>query len=197
MTRDSFTYRIDNTDTIVSVSDNWGSFADANAWSSSLRPENVVGHKLWDFIQDIETRHLYQEVFKRARRGTPCRAIPFRCDSPTERRYLKLVAKALSDGSIHITSTILRTEPRSSVSLLEENTPRSTDMVTVCSMCKKIKVAPRQWAEIEEGLALLRLFEAEEMPRLTHGLCHPCYQAAIGELDDMETPNNAIDSDEE
>ena len=194
MARDAFAYRIDNTDTIVSVSDNWGYFADANAWSSSLRPEDVVGHKLWDFIQDEETRHLYQEVFKRARRGTPCRAIPFRCDSPTERRYLELVAKALSDGSIQITSTILRTEPRSSVILLDADTPRSTGMVTVCSMCKKIRVAPRQWAEIEEGLARLRLFEVDSMPQLTHGLCPACYEVTMLELDKAETPNNAIDS---
>ncbi len=197
MSKDVFIYRIDSTDTIVSVSDNWCTFADANAWGSSLRPEDVVGHRLWDFIQDLETRHLYQEVFRRVRGGMPSRTIPFRCDSPGERRYLELLIEALPDEQIEITSKISRTEPRSPISLLSAGIPRSSDFVLVCSMCKKMKVSPGQWAEIEEGLAHLRLFEADKMPQLTHGLCHSCYQVAVGELDDFETPNRAIDSDKE
>jgi hypothetical protein len=194
---DTFIYRIDSTDTIVSVSDNWHVFADANAWGGAVRPEDVVGHKLWEFIDDHETRHLHQELFRRARSGTHSRPIPFRCDSPRERRFLELLIVALPDGSIQITSTILRTEPRSPVSLLDAGSPRSPDMVTVCSMCKKIRVSPQQWAEIEDGVARLRLFEADRMPRLTHGLCHSCYEAAMADLKEPETPDKAIDDDKE
>ena len=197
MNEDILTYRVDITDTIVSVGDNWHVFADANAWGGDLRPEDVVGRKLWEFIQDYETRHLYQELFRRARSGTRSRPIPFRCDSPSERRFLELLIEALPDGLIEITSTILRTEPRSPVRLLAADTPRSMDLLSMCSMCKKIEVSPEQWVDIEEGVAQLRLFEAEEMPRLTHGLCRPCYQAVIDDLYDLETPNKAIDSDEE
>lgn len=200
MSKDVFIYRIDSTDTIVSVSDNWCTFADANAWGSSLAPADVVGHKLWDFIHNPETQHLYQNVFTRARSGRsgmPGRGIPFRCDSPSERRYLQLLIEALPDESIQLKSTILRTEPRSPVSLLDVDTARSTDMVTVCSMCKKIRVSPQQWVELEEGLARLRLFEVDRMPRLTHGLCPSCYEAAMAELDETETPQKAIDSDKE
>jgi hypothetical protein len=185
MSKDIFIYRIDINDTIVSVSDNWYTFADANAWGGSLRPEDVVGHRLWDFIQDSETQYLYQELFRRVRGGIPSRTIPFRCDSPSERRYLELLVEALSDGHIELTSKILRTEPRSPVRLLDVDTSRSTNFVIVCSMCKRIKVSPGQWAEIEEGLARLRVFEADEMLQLTHGLCHPCYDAAVAELGDV------------
>ncbi|MCF8145328.1 MAG: PAS domain-containing protein [Deltaproteobacteria bacterium] len=197
MSKDVFIYRIDSTDTIVSVSDNWSTFADANAWGSSLRPEDVVGHKLWDFIQDRETRHLYRELFRRVRGGIPSRTIPFRCDSPSERRYLELLIEALPDEQIEITSKLLQTKPRSPISLFNADTSRSTDFVTLCSMCKKMKVSPGQWSEIEEGLAHLRIFEADKMPQLTHGLCHSCYQLAMGELNDFRTPNKAIDSDKE
>ena len=183
MNENVFIYRIDGTDTIVSVSDNWDVFADANAWGSAVRHQDVVGHSLWDFIQGPETRHLYQQLFRRAREGGPSRPIPFRCDSPGERRFLELLIEALPGGLLEITSTILRTEPRTPVRLIAADTPRSADILTMCSMCKKIEVATEQWTELEEGLAQLRLFEAEEMPRLTHGLCHPCYQAAINELD--------------
>ena len=197
MSKDAFIYIIDSTDTIVSISDNWDTFADANAWGSSMRSGDVVGRKLWAFIQDRETRHLYQELFKRVRGGMSSRTIPFRCDSPDERRYLELRIKALPDEQIEITSKILRTESRNPINLLNADTSRSSDFVTICSMCKKIKVSPGKWVEIEDGLAHLRLFEADEMPQLTHGLCHSCYQIAMGELDDFGTPNKGMDNDKE
>jgi hypothetical protein len=195
MNKDVFIYRVDDTDTITSVSDNWGDFAEGNAWSGFLRPDDVVGRTLWDFIQDRETRHLYQELFKRARAGVPSRSIPFRCDSPSERRYLELLIVSLPDHQIEITSKILRTEPHSPMNLLKADTPRSKDYVTICSMCKKLKLAPEQWAEIEDGLVHLRLFEADEMPQLTHGLCQSCYQVALGELEILKTASKAIDND--
>ena len=197
MSKDVFIYRVDSIDTIISVSDNWCTFADANAWGGSLRPEDVIGHKLWDFIQDNETRLLYQELFKRVRGGTLLRTIPFRCDSPSERRYLELLIVALPDNQIEITSKILRTAPHGPINLLKADTPRSMDIVTICSMCKKIKVSQEQWAEIEEGLVHLRLFEADEMPQLSHGMCQSCYHDALGELDNLISSNKAIDIDKE
>ena len=164
MSEDVFIYRIDKRDIIVSVSRSWEAFARANAWGSELSPENVVGYLLWEFIQDIETRHLYKEVFRRVRAGKPTRSIPFRCDSPQERRFLELLITPLSDGQIEITSTIIRTEGRDPVSLLDKDVPRSSDFIRICSMCKKIFIPGDKWVEIEEGLAELRPFEASEMP---------------------------------
>ncbi|PKN96850.1 MAG: hypothetical protein CVU43_18610 [Chloroflexi bacterium HGW-Chloroflexi-5] len=179
MSKDVLVYRIDSADTIVSVSDNWQAFADANAWSSLLRPENVVGHSIWEFIQGLEMRYLYQELFRRVRQGISSRAIPFRCDSPGERRFLELYIKLLPEGQIEISSMIRRSEARSPVRLLDEDTSRSAELVTLCSMCKKIKVSPEQWAEIEEGLSLLKIFEADEMPQLSHGLCQYCCDSTM------------------
>jgi hypothetical protein len=196
MNEDIFIYRVDSTDTILSVGDNWHVFAYANAWGGDLRPEDVVGHKLWEFIQGSQTRYLYHELFRRARSGMRSRPIPFRCDSPSERRFLELLIKALPGGLIEITSTLLRTEPRSPVRLLAADTPRSTDFIRMCSICKKIKVSSEQWIDIEEGVAQLRLFEAEEMPQITHGVCPPCLQVAIGNQDDPKIPKS-IDSDVE
>ena len=189
MSEDVFVYRIDTADIIVSVSDNWHSFAYNNAWDGDLQPESVVGSRLWDFIQDIETRHLYKTILDRVRAGKSCRPIPFRCDSPAVRRFLELQFKALPDGQIEITSRIIRTEARNSVRLLDTDTPRSADILVICSMCKKIRVSPDQWAEIEEGLIQLRLFENDLMPSLSHGLCPVCFQVAMAELDEFDTPN--------
>jgi hypothetical protein len=195
MDEDTFIYRIDSNDIIVSVSQNWESFARDNAWGSELSPENVIGHLLWDFIQDIETRHLYEEVFRRVRAGKPTRPIPFRCDSPQERRFLKLLLSPLPDGQIEISSTIIRTERRDPVRLLDESIPRSNEIIRICSMCKKIFATHNKWVEIEEGLVQLRPFEASEMPRLTHGLCPDCYGLIIADLHDSGPRQNDLDSE--
>ena len=55
MDEDTFIYRIDsNNNIIVSVSQSGSLLTSDNAWGSELRHENVIGHLLWDFIQDIE-----------------------------------------------------------------------------------------------------------------------------------------------
>jgi len=182
MNNDTLIYQVDHSDTIVSVNASWNVFADANACESFRPLEDVVGHKLWDFIEGRETRHLYQEIFRQVRGGKRFHPIPFRCDSPSERRFLELLVEALKDGQIQITSKTLKTEPRDPVPLLEADRPRSAEFLTMCSICKKIELSPGRWIEIEEALVHLRLFEADEMPQLTHGLCLPCYQTALREL---------------
>ena len=72
MRGDVLVYSIDGADTIAGVDANWRSFAEDNCWRSSCGPEEVVGRLLWDFIQDYETRHLYQELFRRLRDGRRC-----------------------------------------------------------------------------------------------------------------------------
>ncbi len=195
MNEDVFIYQIDNKDIIVRVSRNWATFANANAWDSELSPEKVVGHSLWDFIQDSTTRHLYKEVHRKVRDGKLIEPIPFRCDSPQERRYLKLLLSPLPDGQIEITSRIVRTERRDPVRLLDKDIPRSNDLIRICSMCKKISTDHNRWVEIDEGLGQLRPFEAVEMPRLTHGLCKDCYEVAIADLNNLGPRQNDMDSE--
>lgn len=183
MNEDVFVYSVDEEDVIASVSENWELFAYDNAWASNCKPEDVVGNLLWDFIQDAETRHLYKEIFYRVRTGKRLGPIPFRCDSPQERRFLELLLMPISGGQIEISSTIVRRELRAPVDLLDSETPRSNAFVRICSMCKKIAITENEWFEIEAGLQKFKLFEAEEMPGLTHGLCPACYTAAMAEMD--------------
>ena len=183
MNKDVFVYSVDEEDIIASVSENWQLFAHDNAWAGKCKPENVVGQLLWDFIQDAETRHLYKEIFNSVRIGRRLGPIPFRCDSPQERRFLELLLRPLSGGQIEISSTIVRRELRAPVGLLDNETPRSKKLIRICSMCKKIAITENEWIAIEAGLQKLKLFEAEEMPGLTHGLCPACYTTAMAEID--------------
>jgi len=180
MSQATFDYTIDGNDTIVSISDNWHAFAEDNAWDGPVRPRDVVGHSLWRFIQGPEVQRLYQAIFSRVRNGHPCRALPFRCDSPVERRYLELNVEARPAGHLHLRSTIVLTERRHPVKVLESRISRSSLLLKLCSVCKKMRVSPEHWAEIDQGMVYLRIFEANRMPQLSHDLCNPCLGEMMG-----------------
>lgn len=180
-----FTYRIDGDDTIIWVSDNWTSFAEANSWAAAVHPDEVVGHPLWEFVHGAETRYVYRELFRLVREGHRPNPIPFRCDSPGERRFCELAMTAGKGGRIEIESRILRTEPHRRAGIMDIQAERTEEILTICSMCKKIKVLPEQWVELDEALAQLRLFEAERFPMLSHGLCPSCREVFRQELEEF------------
>ena len=176
-----FVYSINKDDIITNYSKNFPSFARNNDWQLDMEPEAVLGHSIFDFISGSETKHLYQVLFEHCRNGKHIGPIPFRCDSPTERRFLELNLRLLPNSHIDIITELLKTESRPPVRILQANTTRTEQLIRICSMCKKVFVDD-EWVEIEEALIRMKLFEQERLPRLTHGLCNSCYVAAISEL---------------
>lgn len=159
-----FIYCLNKEDRIISVCENWSVFAHKNSWAGKCTPENVIEHKLWAFIQDDTTHYLYQEIFKKVRAGQHLSPIPFRCDSPEQRRFLELEFTLLADGHVQITSTILNCEDREYVSLLDSAIEKTDELIRICSMCKKIAVSRDSWVEIETGLRKLKVFEKTRHP---------------------------------
>lgn len=181
--KDVFVYQIDQNDTIVKVSENWEAFAIENGWGNESSPGKGLGFLLWDYIHDLETRHLYRELFKRVRAGNRVGPIPFRCDSPRIRRFMELLISPLSDAGIEITSTIIRSEFRDPVTLLDSNKPKFGELIRMCSMCKKVDTSRGEWVELEEWLVRLRPFEEDKLPGLTHSMCLACFALAMADLD--------------
>jgi len=178
---DTFVYSINENDIITNYSKNFPSFARNNDWQLEMEPEAILGRSIFDFISGAETQHLYQILFEHCRKGKHIGPIPFRCDSPRERRFLELHLRLLPNSHIDIITVLLKTEHRPPVRILQANTPRTEEFIRICSMCKKIFVDD-EWVEIEEALIRMKLFEQERLPYLTHGLCNSCYVAAISEL---------------
>lgn len=86
-----------------------------------------------------------------------------------------------AEHSIEFRSTILREEHRPVVALLDTHRESLEDFLTLCSWCRKVKVAA-QWVEVEEALRLLKLFESETLPRISHGVCPACTEAVLHTL---------------
>ncbi len=167
-------YTIDSEDIIRSVSPLWDKFALKNAGENVLAAE-VIGRSIWDFVINVETRHLYQTIAAQIRSGRLIAKFPFRCDSPDRRRYMQMEMRLANAGGIEFVSEILREELREPVALLDQHVPRSDKFLVMCSWCKKIEIAGG-WIEVEEAIVALQLFGEEASPRISHTMCDACLE---------------------
>jgi hypothetical protein len=171
-----FLYRVDANDLLVWVDSWWLAFARENG-ASELTEARVLGRSLWDYIADDGTRRLYREIHEQIRASGRRAVLPFRCDSPTVRRHMRLTITTGDAGRLCYESVLLLVEPRSRLRLLDRDFPRSEDLLTMCSCCKRALIESVGWLDIDEVAARLRLFERQRAPQLRHAVCPECAHA--------------------
>jgi hypothetical protein len=170
----SIIYRIDANNQLVEVDENWDRFAIAND-SPHLVRDRVLHKPLFDLVSDPLSSHLYKLLIERVKFTGKTIEFDFRCDSPTMRRFMHMeMSRQAGNGGICFKSTNEREEPRDYIELLAPHAKRSTDLVIICSWCKQVKITEDQWVEIEDGVQILRLFDADTLPQLSHGMCPAC-----------------------
>ncbi|MEC9491345.1 hypothetical protein [Flexistipes sp.] len=178
-------YKIDKKDRINYIDQAWIRFARLNDCGIKCKKEFVYGMHIFDCICDPETRFLYQTIIETVRNSGKSVKFPFRCDSPAERRFLEMEISPLNYGEILFKSYTLKTEKRCKVNILAKN-KEGSELITVCSMCKKIKTDKNTWSEVEDALKKLELFLKTKLPQLTHGLCPSCYRRMMDEIDKIK-----------
>lgn len=176
-------YEIDDNDIIAKVNEAWSTFAIENS-GTLLLPPGIIGRSLWDFICDPTTRIVYSQLFSRVRSGAGASTFDFRCDSPVLKRFLQMEVAASGKGTLTFTVRTLRLEPRQSALILDPGAARSTDLVLVCSWCKRVSDGEGSWAEIEKAQALNVVFAEELPPQISHGMCDDCYTTMMQSLDE-------------
>ncbi|MGD9630539.1 MAG: hypothetical protein AB7V18_14960 [Pyrinomonadaceae bacterium] len=171
----SVRYIIDANDNISFVDDGWCRFAEEND-GADLMPAIILGQSIWDHITDVTTTSLYQQIVSQVRQGKSSRFV-LRCDSPDCRRLLELTISPAPNGSVEFVTQPLDLEGREPIPILSHSMPRSDDLIRACSWCNRIDAGSgfSEWVEVEEAMNRLRLFELEQMPQLTHGICESCY----------------------
>jgi hypothetical protein len=165
-------HRIDGDDVIRYVNDEWVAFAMANG-APDLTAENIVGHSIHDFIAGAETRHVYRMLLARVRSRRLTLRVPFRCDSPTNKRCMTLHMRPHGATGVEFISELRHEEARSPIALLDTDAARCEEIVRICSWCKRVLTGQR-WEEIEAAIAARDLMRCTEMPQLKHGMCPEC-----------------------
>ena len=176
-------YRLNDRDEIVFVNEAWDAFASTNS-GAHLIATQVLGRPLWGFITDRTTRLLYRDVLARVRSGYPVRFI-FRCDSPGCRRLLEMDVSSGPGDLAEFRVRTITVEERQLQPLLDPDRPHSEQLLRVCGWCKKVDVGGR-WAEVEQAVSLLGLFERSLLPGVTHGICEDCYSRMVATVSDAE-----------
>ena len=169
-------YRLGPDNRIISLNEAWTVFAEQNS-GFQLDVAHVIGQSIMSYISGDETKHLYETVFNKVRQiGKPI-VIPFRCDAPEERRFMKLCISPSPDDfqSLNCVCTRIKSEQRPPNRLLHLATPRSDDLLIMCSWCKRVK-ADGTWVEIEAAIERMGLFYTKTLPRISHGCCETCLE---------------------
>lgn len=168
----TFVYRTDAENRITFLNQEWLDFAKENQ-APELNNINVLGQPLEKFITGWETKHLYGIIYERVRQTGKEMHFPFRCDSPDRRRYFQMRISLLEEGGLEFTAKVIRIEPRPWNHLFDNSVERSSELVVICSWCKRIRVDRTHWAKIEDVLEKQEFFGAAP-PTLTHGVCRDC-----------------------
>ena len=173
-----FICRVDAVDRITFVDESWVPFAVENGLPS-LTAGSVSGRLLWDYVSEPISQQLYRMLAGKVRKTGRALDVPFRCDAPECRRFMKMIIQPLAGGGLEFRSVLLREEARPRMELFNVNFPRNNDYLTVCAWCKKVRAS--RWLEVEEAVRELRLFDQPRLPRITHGVCPDCEQAINAE----------------
>lgn len=169
-----YEYHLNGEDQIEYVNSNWTEFAIENA-GDCLVPNNIIGQPVWKYITDEATVSIYQSVLRRVRRSRARVELPFRCDSPGIRRYMRMEIEPMNKEHIRFKSRLIHEEPRTFIHALSSHFKRDNAILTMCSWCKKVKLSKERWVEIETAVCEMDLFQNHQIPMISHGICKNCY----------------------
>ncbi|WP_262964042.1 hypothetical protein [Methylobacter psychrophilus] len=163
-------FRLNERDEIIAVGSEWDHFAFENH-APELIGSKVIGRPLLDFISGNVTRQFVQALLQLVRSGTQSIELEYRCDSPTERRYMQMRVSLEESGLVHFMNTFLRTESRKNKILISTATQRGKNTTVRCSMCNLVKPL-KDWIEPE-------LFDGSNTSKITewlviYGICEVC-----------------------
>lgn len=185
-------YAIDSNDAIDFVNEDWDVFAERNSGGRVLG-DKILGRSIWDFLDDAHTCEFYRIMLEQVRGGRGPIQFGFRCDSDTERRFLRMNIARSNDLRVEFTVTPIALQTRPAISLLDEDAEHLDQMVTVCSWCKRVRCADGTWLDIEDAMPLVRPFSSNKVPHITHGMCADCLATETRVLDEhAETDNRLI-----
>lgn len=170
-------YRVSAEGAIEAIEGPWQEFARNNEAPELADPPE--GRSLIDFVTGSSTRELIRNLMAKVREEGRPLEIPYRCDAPHRRRFMRLRIEPHDEGTVLFRSWIEREEPREPVPLMEFKAPRSSELLKMCAWCNRFDVE-EEWLEVEDAVDRLKLFGVTLLPDISHGVCPGCEEQVLG-----------------
>jgi hypothetical protein len=169
----ALSYTIDRADTIVAVSGAWDDFARDND-GAAIVSERIIGQKLDQFIHGDETLMFVRTMIMSARVLQRPVHRPYRCDSPSLKRFMEMTVQPRPEGIVEVIHRELRSEPIAcKIPVVAESPGARAPFVKRCSVCNRVR-AKDVWSEIDEAAQAKRL-PADVAPlKVIYGVCPDC-----------------------
>jgi len=178
-------YHVNARDEVVFVNSAWNTHAQSHG-GAALGGDQVLGRNLWEFISDLPTRRLYEQIFARVRLGCPAR-FPLRCDTPRCKVLLDVNMRLLKNGHVEVSTAVRAKEDRPLAVLLRGPTGGSTEVLRSCAWCCRIDPGSGVWTSVEQATSDLQLFEQAAIPHLSHGICPDCFGRMTASIESMDS----------
>ncbi len=169
----NYRYAVDAEDRLAWVAPLWLAFAQENG-AEDLTEDAVLGRSLWDFVSGEATRLFYRELHDRIRHSKETVVVPFRCDSPSMQRSMRMTIRHDEGNHLVYESKIFRAEPQTRLRIIDPHEPRSRAFLTVCSCCRRALLETVGWLELFDIAVRLKLYRAETIPQLHYTICPDC-----------------------
>ncbi len=168
------TYWLDEKNRIDEVSNEaWDDFARSNE-GDLLVGGRVLGRPLLDFIAGDTTRMWVHALISYARLLGKQISREYRCDSPNERRFMRMDIMPVEGDRLRVDHWLVRSEPLEAV--LEFVTAVDGDSVKAhrCSICNQLEIGGF-WVEPHPDV-LAHAVPGEAMP-VVYTVCPSCQEA--------------------
>ena len=166
-------YSLDSSDTIVSVGGHWDDFARENNGENILSSK-IIGWKLDRFISGDDTRMFVRTMIMSVR--TLHRPIyrPYRCDSPTLKRFMEMTLLPRANGAVEVIHRELHSEPLfHNIPIVAAPAGAGWAFLKRCSLCNRVH-AQGVWSEIDEAIETHRLQVTAPSLKVIYGVCPDC-----------------------
>lgn len=166
------TYILDNKNRIVHVSPGWDQFASQNSGEEACSA-HVIGHQLKEFVSGDSTLMWIVSLVNSARLSKKKITKFYRCDSPEEKRFMRMTLYPEDDGAVAVSNKLIRVQKMHRPVAFRF---QHSSQVERCSVCNRVHIG-EAWLEPDDAVVLGFLKEDNSLD-ITYSLCERC-QAVI------------------
>jgi hypothetical protein len=129
-------YVVDASNCVVDLGSDWDDFLTVNGGAAHSSRSRVLGQPLENFLAGDATRMFVRAALDAARLFKQTRVLPYRCDSPTERRQFEMVISPWGTNQVKVEHRLVSSQVRQVRRALQDGAGQASWR---CSQCLAVR----------------------------------------------------------